>query len=65
MKDKLGELAGEVWRFLEEEGETSVSGVSREINAPKSKVDMAIGWLAREDKVKFVEKGRGTAIRLK
>ena len=65
MKDRVGELAGYVWRFLEDEGETSVSGVSKNIDAPKSKVDMALGWLARENKIEFVEKSRGRAVRLK
>ncbi|MFB6099930.1 MAG: winged helix-turn-helix domain-containing protein, partial [Candidatus Nanohalobium sp.] len=45
-------------------GETSVSRVSKSIDAPKAKVDMAIGWLAREDKLDFIDKARGNAVRL-
>jgi hypothetical protein len=61
---KIGELAGEVWDYLDENGETSVSQVSREIEAPKAKVDMAIGWLAREEKLDFNEKSRGFTVEL-
>ncbi|MBC5792891.1 MAG: winged helix-turn-helix domain-containing protein [Nanohaloarchaea archaeon] len=60
----MGELAGYVWRFLEEEGETSVSGVTKAVDAPRTKVNMAIGWLAREEKLEFVDNGRGTSVRL-
>ncbi len=64
MQERIGELAGYVWRFLEEEGETSVSGVTKAVDAPRTKVNMAIGWLAREEKLEFVDNGRGTSVRL-
>jgi len=64
MEDTTGELAGQVWRFLEDEGEASVSAVCDAVDAPRSKVSMAIGWLAREDKLEFIDQGRGTSVRL-
>ena len=64
MEDTIGELAGHVWDFLEEEEEASVSAVSRAVDAPQTKVNMAIGWLARENKLEFVTEGRGTSIQL-
>ena len=65
MDDKIGELAGEVWKYLREEGESSVSGIGRAIDAPRTKVNMAIGWLAREDKIEFENQGRGNSVSLK
>lgn len=65
MDEKIGELAGCVWRFLEDEGESSFSAVAESVDAPRSKVSMAIGWLAREDKLKFRDEGRGSKISLK
>lgn len=65
MEDKIGELAGYVWRFLEDEGESSFSAVADAVDAPRSKVSMAIGWLAREDKLEFRDEGRGNKISLK
>ncbi|MFB6204257.1 MAG: winged helix-turn-helix domain-containing protein [Candidatus Nanohaloarchaea archaeon] len=61
----MGDLAGEVWDYLQEEDESSLSGVSRAIDAPQSKVNMALGWLAREGKLDFVDNGRGTSVRLR
>ena len=64
MEERVGELAGYVWRFLEDEGESSISSVGEAVDAPRSKVNMAIGWLAREGKLEFVDNGRGTSVRL-
>jgi hypothetical protein len=65
VQDTIGELAGHVWDFLKEEEQASVSAVSRAVDAPQTKVNMAIGWLAREDKLEFVSKGRGTSVQLR
>lgn len=65
MQDTIGQLAGHVWDFLEEEEQASVSAISRAIDAPQTKVNMAIGWLAKEGKLEFVSKGRGTAVSLR
>lgn len=65
MEDNIGELAGEVWNHLEEEGENSLSGVSKAVEAPRSQVNMALGWLAREGKLDFINEGRGTDISLR
>lgn len=65
MQDTIGELAGAVWQFLEDNGESSLSAVNDGVDAPRSKVNMAIGWLAREQKLEFVDEGRGTYLQLK
>jgi|AntDeeMinimDraft_5_1070356.scaffolds.fasta_scaffold00095_28 hypothetical protein len=65
MNKKIGELAGQVWKFLEREGESSFSAITDAVDGPRSKVSMAIGWLAREDKLEFSQEGRGTKIGLK
>lgn len=64
MDGRIGEIAGEVYEFLEDEGETSVSGIGKALDAPRTKVNMAIGWLAREDKLDFVDNGRGNSVKL-
>lgn len=65
MDNKIGDVAGDIWDFLEENGENSLSAVNNAIDAPRSHVNMAIGWLAREDKLVFNEEGRGSSISLK
>lgn len=64
MEDEIGEVAGEVWSFLDENEECSVSAIASEIDFPRSKVNMAIGWLAREDNLEFVDEARGTYVEL-
>ena len=64
MEQKIGELAGDIWSYLEVEGKSSVSSVCRSVDAPRSKVNMAIGWLAREGKLEFSDLGRGQGVRL-
>jgi hypothetical protein len=65
MEDEIGELAGEIWDFLEESGESSLTQVNDAVEAPRSRVNMAIGWLAREDKLVFNDQGRGVSVGLK
>ncbi len=63
--DQIGKTAGEVWRILVEEGEQSLSALKKKIEAPSDMVLAAIGWLAREDKLKFNPKGRSMRVGLR
>ena len=65
MFHSVGDTAGEIWKLLKVEGPLSVSAVAEKTKRPKSTVYMAIGWLAREDKVAFRDTSRGTFISLK
>jgi DNA-binding transcriptional ArsR family regulator len=65
MSEEIGNVAGEIWQLLKERSELSISGVVSEIKASQSTVYMALGWLAREDKLEFVKKSRGVFVRLK
>lgn len=65
MQERIGDVAGEVWRFLEKNGESSLSAIGDSVDAPRSKVHMAIGWLAKENKLTFKENGRGTLYSLR
>jgi hypothetical protein len=51
--NQIGETAGHVWRALESHGPQTVAALMEEVNAPQSLFFMAIGWLSREDKVRF------------
>jgi DeoR/GlpR family transcriptional regulator of sugar metabolism len=62
---EIGNIAGDIWRVLNEKGVLSISGVVSEINASQSTVYMGLGWLAREGKLEFVNKGRSVFVRLK
>lgn len=64
MQEKIGEVAGKVWDQLQEEGEQSTSAVARALEEPQTKVNMAIGWLAKEGKLDFDTEGRGNLLSL-
>ena len=65
MEQTIGELAGRVYQFLDENGEASVSEIAKSVHGSRSKVNMAIGWLAREDNLSFSKKGNGNKVSLK
>lgn len=64
MEDTIGEIAGDIWDLLEDKGECSLTAVNDAVGEPRSRVNMALGWLAREGKLEFVDEGRGTSVRL-
>ena len=65
MIEEIGEIAGEIWNLLYNNGEMSISRVVSRINATESIAYMGLGWLAREDKLEFIKKNRGVFVRLK
>ncbi len=52
---EVGATAGEVWYFLEANGETSWRQIEKRVNRPQRLLAMGIGWLAREDKISIRE----------
>jgi hypothetical protein len=65
MIEVIGDAAGEIWRFLDENGEASVNKITTETGLGKNEVQRAIGWLAKEDKLKVELKGRVETLSLK
>lgn len=63
--NSIGATAGKIWTYLEKNGPSSVSAVEKAANAPKREIQMAIGWLAREDKIELTEDKRTLSVRLK
>jgi len=55
-KNLIGLNAGKVWRILNEKGELSMFELCRELGLTFEEVAVAIGWLARENKISFREK---------
>ena len=62
---KIGQTAGEIWRVLTEEGELSLSALKKKGKAPTDLILIAVGWLAREEKLQFEPKGRSIRISLR
>ena len=61
---RIGETAGDVWRYLNENGPVSVTGLAQKLDVPRDQVMQAVGWLAREDKIIITEAGRTKTIAL-
>ena len=50
-KKRIGLNAGKVWRILNEKGELSMFTLCHELGLTFEDVAIAIGWLARENKI--------------
>jgi hypothetical protein len=63
--DQIGEIAGQVWHLLDEQGSLSLARIVKDIDAPRDVVMQAIGWLAREDKIAIEEEARSKVVSLR
>ena len=57
MQAKIGKLAGNVWALLKEKEEIEISRLPRMLKEKTFMVYQSLGWLAREDKLKYRKKG--------
>ncbi len=63
MKARIGEVAGQVWHSLEKNGPTPLTAVPRRLKGvPQNEILMALGGLAREDQIDFVNQGAETRV---
>jgi len=65
MNEEIGKMAGEIWRALEANGETTLAKLKKDLKAASPLFDWAVGWLAREDKIDLTPNKRTTLICLK
>ncbi len=63
--EEIGGAAGKIWKYLDKNGEASVSKITKETGLGKTEVQRAIGWLAKEDKLNFEINGRTETLSLK
>ncbi len=64
---KIGEAAGKIYHILED-GEKNITGLKKSLRGEgysDTIIDMAIGWLAREDNIDIIKDGRSWIIKLK
>ena len=65
MDTAIGEAAGISWRYLEQHGETTLSKLKQGTKLSDQLLLMALGWLARENKLSFVQDRRSLKVSLK
>ena len=63
--NSIGTVAGLVWHYLAEHGPVTLSKLARDIDAPRDLVMQGVGWLAREEKIAFLEGKRSKMITLR
>lgn len=51
MITEIGIVAGDIWHFLDREGEAILSQLVEGIDKPRDNILMSLGWLAREGHV--------------
>ena len=64
MKTLIGQTAGKVWKQLKEKDQVNIEQLPRMLKEKTVIVYQAVGWLAREDKIKYHKKGDKTYVSL-
>ncbi len=65
MLNTIGDAAGKVWQYLDQNGATSVTKITTETEISKNDMQRVIGWLLKEDKLSIEVKGRIETLSLK
>jgi hypothetical protein len=65
MEVEIGTAAGTVWQYLQDNGPVPLTQLKKETKLGDQLFFMALGWLAREDKVHFAKSGRTPTVTLK
>ncbi len=55
METRIGDVAGTIWNHLNQHGEMSVSKLKQGTKLSDQLLYMGLGWLAREEKLNFVQ----------
>lgn len=63
--NQIGEASGVIWKLLDQHGPLTVAKLARQSELSRDAVAMAIGWLAREDKIEICDTKRGRVISLR
>ena len=65
LQDKIGQSAGEIYNYLNNNGESTFSKMKKELDLKGNFADLGLGWLARENKVEIAQKGPAVKVSLK
>ena len=65
MHNTIGDAAGKIWQYLDQNGSASVTKITNETGINKNDVQRGIGWLLKEDKLSIEAVGRTETLSLK
>ncbi len=64
MMETIGLSAGQIWEYLSNKGESSLSQMKKDLDLKGNFAELGLGWLAREGKVEISKKGTSTKVKL-
>ena len=64
MSEQIGYAAGQVWSFLKSNGPATADQIRKGIRADAAVTNQALGWLAREGKLRIDRSKRLTTFEL-
>ena len=64
LKNDIGINAGVIWHLLREKGNLTIREIGEYTHFRESFIYYSLGWLARENKIRFIEKGDSMHIEL-
>ena len=65
MDTEIGEAAGRIWRYLAQHEMATLHQLKRGTTLPERLLLMGVGWLAREEKLRFEQDRRVFKLALK
>jgi len=60
----IGQNAGKVWQTLATDSANHLETLPQKSNLPEKQAYMALGWLARENKINFAPRGKSICVEL-
>ena len=64
MMETIGLSAGQIWEYLNNNGESTLAKMKKDMDLKGNFAELGLGWLAREGKVEISKKGTSTKIKL-
>ncbi|MEE9398370.1 MAG: winged helix-turn-helix domain-containing protein [Methylococcales bacterium] len=64
MSKEIGNAAGKIWKYLKKAERATPSKIGEDTGLGRNELHRAIGWLAREEKIKFEKEGRAEYLTL-
>lgn len=61
-KGKIGTDAGIIWQLLNEKGNVRIVDLKKATKKDIKDIYLALGWLARENKIQFIEMEKELAV---
>jgi hypothetical protein len=65
MQAEIDNAAGTIWRYLNDQGEITLSKLKQGTKLSDQLLFAGIGWLAREEKLNFTTEGRRVRVSLR